>query len=168
MQPLVSVIIPVYNNAAYLNQCLASVVDQTYQNLQIILVDDASGDESALILRAFAEVDTRIHVETHATNQGVSAARNTALQLVRGDYVIFVDADDWVEPNYVRHLVTKMVTEGYDLVVNPFITEREVTRVPADRYCVARELTQTQFLDGVRSQVGQIRGYLWKKFIVPT
>ncbi|WP_127848609.1 glycosyltransferase family 2 protein [Lacticaseibacillus hulanensis] len=163
MQPLVTVIVPVYNTAEYLTRCLTSLIDQTYQNLQIITVNDASSDDSALILRMFAEVDSRVRVITHAHNQGVSAARNSALAITRGKYTVFVDGDDWVEPDYIHRFVTMMEMGNYDLVVNPFILEKNEPKDPTERLLQRRELTRQQFLDGVRSPVGQIRGYLWNK-----
>ncbi|WP_056975777.1 glycosyltransferase family 2 protein [Lacticaseibacillus sharpeae] len=163
MEPLVTVIIPVYNTAEYLTHCLTSIVDQTYHNLQIIAVDDASSDDSALILRTFAEVDPRITVLTQDHNQGVSAARNAALAITHGVYTLFVDGDDWVEPTYVHRFVTMMEVGDYDLVVNPFVLEKDQPHDPADKLLRKRELTRAQFLDGVRSPVGEIRGYLWNK-----
>lgn len=163
MQALVSVIIPVYNLAAYLTRCLISVAGQSHENLQVILVDDGSHDESRLRMNAFATVDKRFTVLSHERNRGVSSARNTGLAVARGRYVMFVDGDDWLEPDYVAHFVAAMDAGGYDLVVNPYIIEKLDTKWPTDRQLVPRELTRRQFLDAVRSPVGKVRGYLWNK-----
>ena len=106
-QPLVSVIIPVYNVERYLAQCLDSVSHQTYQNLEIICVNDGSRDGSPDILRRYADEDARIQVIDKA-NGGVSRARNDALDCACGEYIMFVDSDDWVEPDACENAVNTM------------------------------------------------------------
>lgn len=103
MQPLVSVIIPVYNVADYLGACLESVCQQTYTNLEIILIDDGSTDGSLDRVRDLIQADARVRVLTQ-TNQGAAAARNRGLDEAKGDYILFVDADDWVTPEAVASL----------------------------------------------------------------
>ena len=94
---LISVIVPVYKVEAYLDRCVQSIVDQTYMNLEIILVDDGSPDRCPEICDAYAKKDARIKV-VHQINGGVSSARNTGLKASRGEYIGFVDPDDWVAP----------------------------------------------------------------------
>ena len=101
--PLVSVIVPVYNVAPYLEQCLDSIVNQTYRHLEIILVDDGSTDESGAICDRYAEQDSRIKV-VHKENGGQSSARNVALDMMMGEWVLFVDSDDWIELNALELL----------------------------------------------------------------
>jgi len=163
MQTLVSVIIPVYNLAEHLTRSLVSVASQTYTNLQVILVDDGSSDESRLRMDAFARVDRRFTVLAHHGNLGVSSARNTGLAVARGKYVAFVDGDDWLEPDYIAHFVRDMDEGAYDLVVNPYIVEKTEPKKPTDKRRTSRQMTRRQFLDGVRSPLGQVRGYLWNK-----
>ena len=102
--PLVSVIVPVYNVAPYLEQCLNSIVNQTYRHLEIILVDDGSTDESGAICDRYAEQDSRIQV-VHKENGGQSSARNVALDMMTGEWVLFVDSDDWIELNALELLL---------------------------------------------------------------
>ncbi len=102
-QPLVSIIVPIYNMAAYLPKCLDSLRQQTYPHLEFILVDDGSTDSSADICRAYAAEDPRIKF-LHQKNGGLSAARNTGLKMAGGAYLGFVDADDWVEPDMYAYL----------------------------------------------------------------
>ena len=101
--PLVSVIVPVYNVAPYLEQCLDSIVNQTYRNLEIILVDDGSTDESGAICDRYTEQDGRIQV-VHKENGGLSSARNVGLDKMTGEWVLFVDSDDWIELNTLEFL----------------------------------------------------------------
>lgn len=100
----ISVIIPVYNTEKYIGRCLKSVLSNTYQNLEVICIDDGSTDLSWNILQNYAEKDKRIKVKKQK-NSGVSVARNTGLDLVTGNYVSFVDSDDWIHPKYFETLI---------------------------------------------------------------
>ena len=108
--PLISVIVPVYKVEAYLDKCIASITEQTYRNLEIILVDDGSPDGSGAICDAWAEKDSRIRV-IHKENRGAGAARNTGLDLARGEYVSMIDSDDYLHPNMYQHLLDLMTDE---------------------------------------------------------
>lgn len=105
MEELISVIIPVYNVEKFLDRCMQSVLMQTYQNLEIILVDDGSTDASGKLCDEYAKKDKRIRV-VHKKNGGLSSARNAGLDMVKGDYVLFVDSDDWLELDMLQHLYT--------------------------------------------------------------
>lgn len=103
----VSIIIPVYNVEKYLKKCIDSILNQTYQKLEIILIDDGSTDKSALICDLYERADSRIIVK-HTSNMGQSAARNIGLRLATGDFIGFVDADDYLEKKYYENLVRGM------------------------------------------------------------
>ena len=103
MQDLISVVVPVYNCAPYLDACMQSLQAQTWQNWEAVLVDDGSTDGSAALCDAWAEKDPRIRV-LHQKNAGVSAARNAGIEAVQGRYLAFVDADDRVEPEFLQTL----------------------------------------------------------------
>lgn len=118
-QPLVSIIIPVYNAAPHLGICLESVRQQTYQNIEILLVNDGSSDASMHILNMYAGVDSRI-VAIDKANRGVSATRNLAMDMARGEYLQFVDSDDYLDENATRLLVEKAKTHNADLVVSHY------------------------------------------------
>lgn len=107
MQPLISILIPVFNGAAYLPRCLNSVLSQTYQTLEVVLVNDGSTDDTAKICEAYAAKDARIRYIVQQ-NQGLAATRNILLRAARGELVSFVDADDYVEPTYISYLWTLM------------------------------------------------------------
>lgn len=97
MKPKISVIVPVYNVEKYLDKCIKSILNQTYTNLEIILVNDGSTDNCGGICDYYAEIDKRIKV-IHQKNCGLSNARNTGLSVAQGEYIGFVDSDDWIEP----------------------------------------------------------------------
>jgi len=102
---LVSVIIPVYNVEKYLERCIKSVMEQTYSNIEIILINDGSTDKSGEICRKYEKADKRIVQVTKDTNEGVSSARNTGLKKARGEYFAFIDSDDYVCRNYIETLL---------------------------------------------------------------
>ena len=99
--PLVSIIVPIYKVEPYLRRCLDSIVNQTYTNLEIILVDDGSPDNCPQTCDEYAAKDNRIIV-IHKENGGLSDARNIGLDIWKGDYISFVDSDDWVEKKYIE------------------------------------------------------------------
>ncbi|OOE38227.1 glycosyltransferase family 2 protein [Salinivibrio kushneri] len=123
-KPKVSIIIPVYNVEAFIAQCLESVINQTYENLEIICINDGSTDNSLHICRSFAKQDTKLHI-IDKDNQGVSAARNTGLSLATGEFVFFIDADDWLVQDAISILVANS-TEA-DIVVGGAIVYHQST-----------------------------------------
>lgn len=122
MHPI-SVIVPIYNADLYLAKCIESLIHQEYTALQIILVDDGSTDHSRAIAEQYAKQDVRIEVYSHTTNQGQSAARNTGLRYATGEFISFVDADDYIDTNFYtymqQHIGSKdCVQIGYKRVTN--------------------------------------------------
>lgn len=114
--PLISIIIPVYNVAQYLDQCLQSVMDQSYTDWECILVDDGSKDGSGAKCDEWCKRDSRFRV-IHQQNQGVSAARNKGLDVSQGAWICFIDSDDWVRPDYLLHLI-EFASEDEDYIVS--------------------------------------------------
>lgn len=110
----VSVIVPVYNAAHYLESCVDSIANNTYRNLQIILVDDGSTDSSAAICDKFAAKDSRI-VVIHQCNSGIVVARNAGIRAASGDYISFVDADDQISPEFYTKMVAAIESEDADV-----------------------------------------------------
>lgn len=121
MEPQISVIIPVYNVERYLRQCLDSVVGQTYRNLEILIVDDGSADGSGNICDDY-RTDSRVHV-FHTENRGLSASRNYALDRLHGDYIAFIDSDDWFEETALQTFLTTAQETGADIVGCQFYQE---------------------------------------------
>lgn len=113
-KPLISVIVPVYKVEKYLNRCIKSIVEQTYNNLEIILVDDGSPDYCPAICDAWAEKDSRIKV-IHKENGGLSDARNAGMKAANGELIGFVDSDDWIEQDFFQRLYCAMVENGADV-----------------------------------------------------
>ncbi|SDB69130.1 glycosyltransferase [Butyrivibrio sp. INlla16] len=111
----VSVIVPVYNVEQYLDRCVNSLINQSYTQLEIILVDDGSTDSSGMLCDAFAQKDQRIKV-VHQQNQGLSAARNSGLEIMSGDLVFFCDSDDYLNTDAIKSMVTKMYRDHADIV----------------------------------------------------
>ena len=108
---LVSFIIPVYNVQKYLSRCLESVLQQTYHNTEILLINDGSQDNSLAICEDYQKKDNRIQI-INKENGGVSSARNTGLRIASGKYITFVDADDYVKEIYIETLITDMQKKG--------------------------------------------------------
>lgn len=114
----VSVIIPIYNVEKYLAKCLDSVSNQTYKELEIICVNDCSLDNSAKILEEYVLKDNRIKIVNRGKNGGLSAARNSGLEVAIGEYVYFIDSDDWIDLDYLEKMVEKIEDNDVDIVVN--------------------------------------------------
>ena len=112
---LISVIVPVYNVEKYISRCLDSIINQTYKNLEIIVIDDGSTDNSGVICDDYAKQDKRITV-IHKKNGGLSSARNAGLDIISGDYVGFVDSDDWIEPDMFRGLLEIILKSDCNIV----------------------------------------------------
>lgn len=148
MNSIASVIIPVYNTSEYLNRCVASCLCQSYSDLEILLVDDGSTDSSLEICRSIAEDDDRVIVITQH-NLGASKARNTGLDSAKGEFIMFLDSDDWIDPNMVCVLVSKAKTYPEAQVVQ--------TRVPGDM----RHQSEDSLLSGQQAVKCLLEGSWW-------
>ena len=150
MNRLVSIIIPVYNVQEYLEHCLDSVVNQTYTNIEIILIDDGSTDESLQICKLYAKCDNRVKLIIKE-NEGVSIARNIGISVSEGEFVTFVDSDDYVEKDYIEKLMSGM-SESRDLVC---------CNLPPTSHLRGKTLNDTQEM----AQLFCEFGYTWGKLI---
>ena len=139
-KPLVSIIMPVYNTEKYLDQSIGTVIQQTYENWEMIVVDDGSTDNSISIIQSFAQKDQRIQLYINESDQhGPGIARNIGLDHLRGKYTYFIDSDDWIEKELLVDTVTKAEETGADLVPFGFIIEEENRQIrkplkPAGNY----------------------------------
>ncbi len=121
-RPLISVIIPIYNAGQYLQQCIESVSNQTYRNLEILLVDDGSTDDSPGLCDAYANADQRIQV-IHKKNEGLVRARKTGVSRARGEYITYVDADDWIDLDTYETLLHKTAEQDADMILYGLVEE---------------------------------------------
>lgn len=138
MEKLISVIVPVFNVENFIDVCISSLIKQSYSNIEIILVDDGSTDESGLHCDKWAEVDKRIKV-FHQANGGLSAARNTGLNHASGDYICFVDSDDFVMEDYVKCMLQAIEETDAELALCDVTT----SKWPA----LAKPITSNRILD---------------------
>ncbi len=124
---MISIIVPVYKVEHYLRQCVDSILAQTYRDIEVLLIDDGSPDRCGEICDEYAENDARVRV-FHTENRGLSAARNLGLREARGDYIGFVDSDDWIEPDMYEVLLRRMQETGADIGVCGLWYERKNKR----------------------------------------
>lgn len=160
--PLISIIIPCFNAEKTLEKCLKSVVQQSYANLEIIIIDDGSTDETSLIYNKFQSNDERILV-LKQQNSGVSKARNTGVQAATGDYICFVDSDDWAELNYCSELYSLLVGENADISIVEASYEDENGNV-----LCSKPISDEKIFDGNRALVllledQEIQSHPWGK-----
>ena len=113
---MISVIVPVYKVEPYLRQCVDSILDQSYEDLEVLLIDDGSPDNCSEICEEYARLDDRVKT-FHTENRGLSSARNYGLQQAKGEFVGFVDSDDWIEPDMFMNLLQRMEEAGADFCV---------------------------------------------------
>ena len=127
-RPLVSIIVPVYNVERYLNRCIKSIITQEYKELEIILVDDGSLDGCPLLCDKWAEQDKRIRV-VHQANSGLSAARNTGLEMMSGEYIAFVDSDDYLDSRYVDSMLSAIISGKANMAICSICIEDNKSRI---------------------------------------
>ena len=118
-EPLVSVIVPIYNVEIYLSKCIKSILEQTYRNIEVILVNDGSSDKSREICLEFAEQDSRIKL-VHQKNGGLSSARNTGIDYANGEFLSFIDSDDFIHPKMYEIMVRNLILHNADLSICDF------------------------------------------------
>lgn len=170
--PLVSVIIPIYNVELYLKECLDSVIYQSYQNLEILLINDGSTDKSGDIAKEYASQDKRIRY-FEQENQGQSVARNKGLDYANGEYIYFLDSDDWIDLGYIEELVGESLKGDSDLVCNihfiPFIAPAPSTTyiTQSNQYTSKLIYITRQNLNTIYQEViGVVWNRLFKKSMI--
>ncbi len=164
--PKVSVIVPVYNVEAYIRQCSVSLFTQTWKNLQFIFVDDGSTDRSVgileYVLRLYPEMSAQTTI-IRQLNRGLPAARMAGLSQASGDYIIHVDSDDWVEPEFVSSLVEKAIENNADVVYCDYYKEYENKPSKIDREKDFYPDDGTAAIKAMHNSI--IRAYMWNKLI---
>ena len=169
MEPLVSIIIPVYNTEKYISKCLSTVRSQTYTNIEVLIIDDGSTDDSQRICRDMEACDKRVRV-IHQSNAGVSSARNTGIDNAIGKYIAFIDSDDIVSPIYIQTLVENLRNSVFSMCAYEkirshdyqFVNEAGNTKKVSAKNC-AQKLLRGDFPVAVwaaiflRDMIGEIR-----------
>ena len=159
---MITLAIPIYNQERFLHRCLRSILSQTDGDYEVLLIDDGSTDDSPGICDAYVvEHPERIRV-IHKPNGGLSSARNAGIEAARGDFIIFPDPDDWVEPDYVEALLHYQRMYGADMVCLGHYVDTDVDSVPSN------QRTQTAVMDGQQAQHGLLLeqymgGFCWNK-----
>ena len=158
---VVSIIVPIYNVGKYLEKCITSILDQTYQNIEVVLINDGSTDDSDDICKKYKEVDNRIKYISKE-NGGIASTRNVGISAVTGDYICFVDGDDYIEKNMIEVLVSAMIEDNADIVtcghyrdINEEIVEDSITD---ENILVDKDEALFDLLSDIK-----IRSYLWGK-----
>lgn len=160
MNPKVSVIVPAYNSEKYINQCITSIMQQTYKNVEIIIINDGSNDSTKNKIEELSRVDSRIKLFTQL-NSGPSVARNKGIDEAVGEYVLFVDSDDKIEEVYIEKLVNKMINHYYDVVCCGYVEESKYGITQLNHFfCGEEELNKDEFINNIFNGVG---GVLWAK-----
>lgn len=163
MEPLVSIIIPVYNAEMYLKRCIDSVLNQEYKSFELILVDDGSTDQSAVICFDYMQKDKRVKV-IHKKNTGVSDSRNQALNQAKGTYIQFLDSDDWIAPEATRLLVRSMEAFACDMVITDFYRVSGEHMAQKGDINENRILTRQEFSEHmIENPADFYYGVLWNK-----
>ena len=160
--PEISIIVPVYNVEKYIHRCIASILAQTYSSFECILVDDCSSDTSGQICEEYAKKDERIKVIHKAQNGGLPQARKTGVENSSGEYVQFVDSDDWIEPNMIELLYKEAVSGNFDMVVCDYFVYRKdsvTIKNQRDYYNYEKHDIIKHFM------TSNIHGNVWNKFV---
>lgn len=160
---MISIITPVYQSERYLGILIDSIINQTYSDWELLLIDDGSTDKSAAICKYYAKKDCRIRVY-HKENGGVASARNQAMDMVRGEYLAFADSDDWVEPDWLERLYTIAKKLQADIVVSDFYEEypqKTIIRSKDDNSIIVLNKKEALLL----TFQNRITSYLWSMLI---
>lgn len=164
--PKISIIVPVYNVEVYLHRCINSILSQTFPDFEVLLINDGSTDRSGMICDEFAKKDSRIRV-FHKENGGVSSARNFGLENVKGEWISFVDADDWIESNYCDTLIS--VKEKTDLIfftaIHHYTNGMQRISIPYECRCDNPNDIENTILDLKTNILSyEFFGFTWNKF----
>jgi glycosyltransferase involved in cell wall biosynthesis len=157
----VSIIIPIYNAENYLRRCINSILKQSFTSFECILINDYSSDNSLAICRKFAESDSRVKIINNSSNLGASRARKTGLEKASGEFILFIDADDWIEGEALDLLYGKAINGGYDIIYfNYYNDTNETSRYYRQDFTSSENTT---ILKKILSL--DIRCYLWNKLV---
>lgn len=162
MNSLISIVVPIYNVEQYLQKCVDSLINQTYKNLEIILVDDGSPDNCPKICDEYAKQDSRIKV-IHKENGGLSDARNSGMNIATGEYISFIDSDDWIKSEMIEDMYNRMIEDNSDLVSSGVLWVDEdgveIRNATVSENCVLNtEQAMTELIND-----GKLKQHVWNK-----
>lgn len=162
MNSLISIVVPIYNVEQYLQKCVDSLINQTYKNLEIILVDDGSPDNCPKICDEYAKQDSRIKV-IHKENGGLSDARNAGMNIATGEYISFIDSDDWIKSEMIEDMYNRMIEDNSDLVSSGVLWADEdgveIRNATVSENCVLNtEQAMTELIND-----GKLKQHVWNK-----
>ncbi len=161
---LVSIIVPIYKSEKYLSICIESIINQTYRNLEVLLINDGSPDNCNKICENYAKIDKRIRFVSK-NNEGVSKTRNLGLKLANGEFIYFVDSDDWLETNAIELMVNNI--ESYDMCIGNFVSINKNKRVHNDQVTlINKEDIYKSILNLDKRDKTPCYGYLWNKLFI--
>ena len=159
---LISIIVPVYNVKKYLEKCIISILNQTYKNLEIILIDDGSTDGSSEICDKLKEKDKRILV-IHKENKGVSTARNEGLKIATGDYIGFVDSDDFLEKDMYSNMINRIENDNTKMVIcNAYLEDENGVQTKKFKSDSPNIIDSHELMDRIMEDY-VVQGYMWNK-----
>ncbi|HEY3409441.1 MAG TPA: glycosyltransferase [Propionicimonas sp.] len=161
MNTLVSVIVPAFNVGGYLSRCLNSLLAQTHRPLEIIVVDDGSSDDTSVVMRRFEEEHPEVHTVSQR-HRGLGPARNAGLSIARGEFISMVDADDWVEPEFIGDLLRNAQEAGADVAVCGFSFDFWGLRIPFPFLPKVRNLTGPQAAE-LSLHMTRFPSFAWNK-----
>lgn len=157
----ISVIIPIYNAERFLRKSIESVLAQSFNNIELILVDDGSIDNSSKIIDQYASHNGKI-IAIHQTNAGVSKARNTGIERATGQWIYFLDSDDWIEPDYLLNFIKDV--ENYDMIIQGFTKDNQDTGITKNvKFDVNRNLKNYEVIEMLQLKKNTHNGYLWHR-----
>lgn len=157
----ISIIIPVYNAENSLTQSIKSVLTQSFDDIELILIDDGSVDNSAKIIDQYASKNEKV-IAIHQPNKGVSKARNVGIEKASGKWIYFLDSDDWIEPDYLLNFINN--AEGFDLIIQGFTKEYE--NMPEKQnitFCPIQSLQNYEVIEMLQHRKDAHNGYLWHR-----
>ncbi len=146
--PVCSIIVPVYNSETYLEECICSILTQTFTNYELILIDDGSTDKSRTICETFSEEDSRVRLIAYDENRGMSYARNKGMDAAKGKYILFIDSDDMIHPQLTAEMVREAENSGSDMVMTEFSKSKDRSELWWESYCQEQLVPDSVVLSG--------------------
>ena len=159
--PKISIIIPAYNVEEYIHTCINSVLSQTFTDFECILINDGSSDASGEICNEYARKDKRIKVIHKSKNEGVPEARKNGLQISAGEYIQFIDSDDWIEKNMLEKVYAKAVAENLDILIYGCFYQKDNVRK-----VIQQDFSSYNKINVIKNIIkGTMKAYTWNKFV---